>query len=119
MKYRVVLETYDPPEGSSTPTIVEVYPIDAYDDELALLVGVFDEFRESVKILLEKRRDYGTANIKATGPTGISVRLVDKVHRLYHLLSTGKEPENESVQDTWTDIINYGLIGKMLRRGDW
>lgn len=31
----------------------------------------------------------------------------------------GSGPENESIEDTWMDLANYGLIGLMFHNGAW
>jgi hypothetical protein len=41
------------------------------------------------------------------------VRLHDKVARLENLTSSGKSPNNESIEDTFLDIIGYCAIGIM------
>lgn len=72
---------------------------------------------EVVDLLMAKRADYGTANIAITGLYGVAVRLQDKVARLLNLLASGQEPNHESVEDTFRDIVGYGLIG--LRSELW
>jgi len=78
---------------------------------------------ENVQLMISKNQDYSGQsgdNITITGTLGVATRLMDKVHRLYNLLS---HPENEinyeSVSDTLMDICNYGLIGRMLEEGAW
>ena len=77
---------------------------------------------EMIKLLVRKQNDYGPLNIAAApgGPlNGLRVRLFDKIQRLSNLVDTGAEPENESLEDTFKDIANYGIIGLMVLRGDW
>ena len=75
---------------------------------------------ECVKLLDEKQKDYGPRNISRFGAKGLSVRLYDKVERLANLLLDRDEsPKNESLEDTFKDIANYGLIGLMLLRNEW
>ena len=75
---------------------------------------------ECVKLLDEKQKDYGPRNISRFGAKGLSVRLYDKVERLANLLlDRGELPKNESLEDTFKDIANYGLIGLMLLRDEW
>jgi len=71
-------------------------------------------------LLVSKRNDYGTRNILDTpfgAEKGVLVRLNDKVARLINLLSEGKEPKNETLDDTWRDIANYAIIALMVREG--
>ena len=75
---------------------------------------------ECVSLLDSKQKDYGPGNISRFGVKGLSVRLYDKVERLANLLMDKEEPpENESLEDTFKDIANYGLIGLMLLRDKW
>jgi hypothetical protein len=77
---------------------------------------------DAVELLVKKHKDYGPRNI-ADAPggalNGLSVRLHDKVARLAHLVSNNKEPENESLKDTFVDILNYGIIGLLVLEDKW
>ncbi len=68
-------------------------------------------------LLVRKNADYGDDNINKYGEFGVLVRLTDKFARLQHLWE--KEAKNESIDDTIDDIIGYGIILKMMRRGEW
>ncbi|MHB1954841.1 MAG: hypothetical protein ACYCOU_13965, partial [Sulfobacillus sp.] len=80
-------------------------------------------------LMVRKHQDYGPGNINAFGEVGLVVRLSDKIERLKHLLfetdATGRrvprptEPHNESVEDTYRDILNYALIALMVRHQWW
>lgn len=77
---------------------------------------------KAIHLLVKKHEDYGPANISdAPGGAlnGLSVRLHDKVARLNNLLSNNKEPQNESIQDTFIDILNYALIALLVIDGKW
>lgn len=65
------------------------------------------------KILVRKQKDYGSENIRRFGRQGLMVRLHDKVARLENLTSLGRTPNNESIEDTFVDIIGYCAIGIM------
>ena len=67
------------------------------------------------EIVILKQHDYGHDNILAFKETGLVVRLWDKVARLKNLLWTNtNKPKNESIEDTFTDIAGYAIIGLML-----
>lgn len=68
--------------------------------------------------LVRKQTDYGHHNIARFGRNGIVVRCHDKLARLknLHLLRAG-QAANESLVDTYTDIIGYSAIGMMWERG--
>lgn len=87
-----------------------------------LMVEAMETASKAVKLLVKKHEDYGPANISDApgGPlNGLSVRLHDKVARLNHLLSNGKEPKNETIEDTFIDILNYALIALLVLDGKW
>lgn len=69
------------------------------------------------KMLARKQHDYGHDNINAFGMVGIAVRMSDKVARLLNLLAKGAEAENESLVDTYLDIVGYAVIAGMLLDG--
>ena len=78
--------------------------------------------RKAIDLMVKKHNDYGPSNISdAPGGAlnGLSVRLHDKVARLNNLLSNEKEPENESIQDTFIDILNYAIIALLVIDGKW
>lgn len=78
--------------------------------------------RKAIDLLIQKHNDYGPSNISDApgGPlNGLSVRLHDKVARLNNLLSNNKEPENESIQDTFIDILNYAIIALLVIDNKW
>ncbi len=64
--------------------------------------------------LCDKQRDYGPNNISRFGQSGLLLRLHDKVARLENLVYNGKDAKNESLHDTYLDIVGYSVIGLML-----
>jgi len=77
---------------------------------------------EAVNLLVKKHKDYGPTNIShAPGGAlnGLSVRLHDKVARLGNLLASGKAPQNESIRDTFIDILNYAVISLLVIDEKW
>lgn len=80
--------------------------------------AVREEALRVAEIVIHKQRDYGKGNIQQFGEFGVCVRLNDKVQRLANLMRPGAgEPANEPIEDSWDDVIGYGLLGRMLRRG--
>ena len=66
--------------------------------------------------VISKQHDYGHDNILAFRERGLVVRLWDKIARLKNLLWVNNEkPKNESIEDTFTDIAGYAIIGLMLK----
>jgi len=74
---------------------------------------------ELLKMFLKKHKDYGKGNILANGELGIAMRISEKIERLKHLLLTQNTPNNESIDETWTDIAVYAVIARLLRSGDF
>lgn len=76
---------------------------------------------EVVATLLRKNADYGGSVFRppylapdVSSTLGIQVRLSDKVERLRNLLTSGQKPEvQESVMDTLTDLIGYGILWRV------
>lgn len=70
---------------------------------------------DSIGCLLDrKQHDYGHHNINAFGHFGVVVRLNDKVARLQNLTLKNLLPSNESLIDTYEDIIGYCVILLMI-----
>lgn len=73
---------------------------------------------EMAKTLIRKQMDYGPHNIARFGREGILVRCHDKIARLKNLnLHYDGMAQNESISDTYIDIIGYSAIGMMWERG--
>ena len=70
---------------------------------------------DSIGCLLDrKQHDYGHENINSFGHFGVVVRLNDKVARLKNLTMRNLLPSNESLIDTYEDIIGYCVILLMI-----
>jgi Nucleotide modification associated domain 1 len=73
-------------------------------------------------LLLKKHKDYGPKNIAQApgGPlNGLRVRMWDKLARINHLTDSGATPENESLRDSFLDLLNYSVIALMVLDGTW
>ena len=71
---------------------------------------------EIAEVVIAKLHDYGHDNILAFREQGLIVRLWDKLARLKNLIWVNPDnPKNESIEDTFTDIAGYAIIGLMLR----
>lgn len=87
--------------------------------ELAKISGIELSQKTVTKTLIRKQRDYGPKNISRFGRKGLLVRLYDKVARLENLTSRGASPQNESIADTYLDIVGYCAIGIMWEEGSF
>lgn len=79
-------------------------------------------YYEAQKVLVKKQLDYGPKNISQSpgGPlNGLRVRMHDKLSRINNLIDSGATPENESLRDSFLDMLNYSAIAMMVLDGDW
>jgi hypothetical protein len=77
---------------------------------------------EAGDLLLRKQLDYGPTNISKApgGPlNGLRVRMHDKIARINNLIDKGVDPQNESLRDSFIDLLNYSAIAIMVLEGNW
>lgn len=69
----------------------------------------------------DRQAKYGPRNIAATGALGCYVRANDKLARLGRVYLEGKRTEmsDESINDSWLDLLNYALMGYMCENNLW
>jgi len=85
-------------------------------------LNVWQMYDELAELLLRKHNDYGPKNISESpgGPlNGLRVRMHDKLARINNLIDNNKQPENESLEDSFKDMANYAIIGLLVLRGQW
>ena len=88
--------------------------------------------KEMYEMFARKHMDYGLNNIALGGDivnnsddkkfslTGLAIRLTNKISRLRNLMVNGKNyVEGESMEDTFIDVANYGIIGLLVGRNKW
>ena len=86
---------------------------------LALKAHPFASAVEVSTILSKKQKDYGPNNIARFAEKGLILRLHDKIARLENLLEKQYDASNESIEDTYLDIIGYSVIGMMWMNNDF
>ena len=87
--------------------------------------------QEQYELFCMKQLNYGPSNI-AVGTdlkseddiklslTGLWFRMNDKIQRLKNLLILGKQDVvDESIEDSFQDVSNYGIIAQLVSRGKW
>ncbi len=74
--------------------------------------------QEIEKLLILKNKTYGDNNIIKIGKLGVLARIEEKIERLKNMIEKNIE-DKESKEDSWKDIIGFGIIGTMLERGKW
>ena len=88
----------------------------------ALESALYIIFKDKFELFCKKQMDYGPFNISKFGEYGVLIRTSDKVERMINLSKriTLKEiPANESIDDTWSDILLYAAIALLIRQGSW
>ncbi len=73
-------------------------------------------------LLIRKHHDYGPKNIALSpgGPlNGLRVRMWDKVARINNLLDSKASPSNESLRDSFIDLLNYSAIAILVLDKKW
>jgi Nucleotide modification associated domain 1 len=86
------------------------------------VANVWDIMDSAGNLLIKKHKDYGPTNISRSpgGPlNGLRVRMWDKTARINHLIDSGATPENESLRDSFIDLLNYAAIAMMVIDGTW
>lgn len=79
-------------------------------------------YEEAKSVLLKKHHDYGPKNISHSpggALNGLRVRMHDKLARINNLYDSGATPENESLRDSFLDMMNYSAIALMVLDGNW
>ena len=87
------------------------------------IADMWEIFDSAGSLLLLKHRAYGPKNISQApgGPeNGLRVRMWDKMARLNHILDNpGVDTNDESLEDTVKDLMNYCAIFLMVRKNQW
>lgn len=116
---------YNPLGGARFPyksDTEEGWSTRSYPDSTSFESAVAQTFQELLDLLLSKHKDYGPKNI-ADAPggaiNGLRVRMHDKLARINNLVDSGKNPEHESIEDSFKDMANYAIIGLLVLRGKW
>jgi hypothetical protein len=83
---------------------------------------VENTFNELEELLLSKHLDYGPKNISESpgGPiNGLRVRMHDKLARINNLVDNNRNPQHESLEDSFKDMANYSIIALLVLRRQW
>jgi|TARA_R110000787_G_C13248929_1_gene429158 hypothetical protein len=121
------------PDTQNSKEITTTSTIEIFETEYPELSEEFKKIvGEMYEMFAAKHMDYGLNNISLGGDilnnpvdkkfslTGLAIRLTDKVSRLRNLLVNGKNfVKGESIEDTFIDVANYGIIGLLVGRNKW
>ena len=86
------------------------------------VTDVWRIFDTAGNLLIRKHHDYGPKNIAHSpgGPlNGLRVRMWDKVARINNLIDSDVSPSNESLRDSFLDLLNYSAIAMMVLDKTW
>lgn len=72
---------------------------------------------EMLELLCRKQHDYGHQNINNFGILGLAIRMCDKFARIKNLQQRGTEGKNESLYDSYLDVVGYAAIAMMYHNG--
>lgn len=110
----------DPKSGYGNRDLSSAPYTDKVDE--AFVADVWRIMDQAGNILVRKHHDYGPKNIAHSpgGPlNGLRVRMWDKIARINNLLDSGVKPSNESLRDSYLDLLNYSAIAMMVLDGVW
>ena len=88
----------------------------------AFIADVWRIMDQAGNLLVRKHHDYGPKNIAHSpgGPlNGLRVRMWDKIARINNLVDSNVNPSNESLRDSFLDLLNYSAIAMMVLDGVW
>ena len=87
--------------------------------------------KEQFDLFCKKQHDYGPGNISVgtqlqtddeikLSLTGLWFRMNDKIQRLKTMLLSGRKAAvEESMEDAYLDVSNYGIMAAIASRGKW
>jgi len=90
------------------------------DDEF--ITNVWSILDTAGNLLIRKHYDYGAKGIAHSpgGPlNGLRVRMWDKMARINNLLDSNVSPSNESLRDSFIDLLNYSAIAILVLDKKW
>ena len=99
---------------------LQANPNSKVDDEF--ITNVWRVLDSAGNLLIRKHHDYGPKNVAHSpgGPlNGLRVRMWDKVARINNLIDSKVNPSNESLRDSFVDLLNYSAIAIMVLDKTW
>lgn len=102
------------------------------EEEYPEMTERFKELQaEQYELFCKKQHDYGSSNISVgtnleteeeinLSLTGIWFRMNDKIQRIKNLLMKGRSTAvDESIEDAFLDLSNYGIMATLVKEGKW
>lgn len=92
--------------------------------------GYMDIMEQQLELFSKKHLDYGMGNISAGtqlsnkeetefAMTGLWYRISDKINRWKNMIISDRDAQNETLTDTFQDLVNYGIIAQLVSSGKW
>lgn len=102
------------------PVVVTI-EINGQSGDPALEFIVARVMKEYFELWQKKQRSYGPGNIGAFGALGCLIRSNDKIQRLrrHYFMKKNVSLSDETIQDTWLDMLGYALMGLVCERKQW
>jgi hypothetical protein len=113
-------------DGNSLHRLQEWYDYSQADSNKRLdaefIANVWRILDTAGNLLIRKHKDYGPKNISHSpggALNGLRVRMWDKTARINNLLDNGVQPSNESLRDSFLDLLNYCAIAMLVLDDQW
>lgn len=95
---------------------------DSKSQDIQTEIAYLRASQRAFELFQKKNSDYGLNNLAVGWVPGIAIRLGDKVSRLWTLLqlrgTIKRRVDDESVDDTLLDIVNYAIVGLLMMNED-
>lgn len=100
------------------------------EDYPTIYNGYMAVMEEQLELFSKKHLDYGMHNITAGTSlgtkeerefalSGLWYRMSDKINRWKNLIISSRQPQNETIIDTFQDICNYAIIAQLVEKDQW
>ena len=113
-------------DGNSFHRLQEWYDYSQTDSHKSIdaefVANVWRILDTAGNLLIRKHKDYGPKNISHSpggALNGLRVRMWDKTARINNLLDNGVQPSNESLRDSFLDLLNYCAIAMLVLDDQW
>lgn len=106
-------------------------PVSICESKYPVTTAEFKKIQqEQYELFCRKQLDYGPENVTLGKGTekpenrqlslmGLWFRMNDKIQRILNIVNNQVEPNNESLEDSWTDLSNYSIISMLVHRNKW
>ena len=78
-----------------------------------IYTGYMDIMEEQLELFSK------TEDERSFALTGLWYRISDKVNRWKNMIITKRDPQNESLLDSFQDLTNYGIIAQLVATDRW